>query len=331
MKDFLKNYWALGVPLAVLVVAILFLVRKSGDRENETIVGMIDATNVDVAAEFPGRLDSLYVKQGDTVQSGQLLGVLRTNEIDAIRAQAQAGIAAARGQLDLLEKGTRPELVQSASKLYQISQDQYDLFSKTNDRMQRLYNADVISGQEKDIFYFKYQASKKEMETARLNLEMLQKGVSPELIQSAKAIVEQAEQAYALTRALHDNTRIYAPANGVITGLVIHQGEIVAIGYPIMTIEKEHSKVLRFNVRQDRSSKLPLGATANVNVPGCEPDHFEVVVTSVSPSLDFANWVPTKDRGQFELRTFTIECRPGDRAAVKGLRSGMTAALQLPQ
>lgn len=330
MKDLLKNYWALLVPVIVLVVALLFLLKKSGNDAPDTIVGMIDATNVDVAAEFPGRLDSLFVEKGDTVRTGQLLGVLRTNEIDAIRAQAKAGIAAARGQLDLLQRGTRSELVQSASKLYQISEDQYDLFSKTNERMQRLYNADVISGQERDIFYFKYQASKKEMETAKLNLEMLQKGTSPELIQSAKAIVEQAEQAYELTKALHDNTRIFAPADGVITSLVIHQGEIVAIGYPIMTIEKNNSTVLRFNVRQDKSAGLKLGTGASVRVPGCDPDHFGVVVSSISPSLEFANWVPTKDRGQFELRTFTIEFRPKDPAAIKGLRSGMTAALQLP-
>lgn len=330
MKDFFKNYWALLVPLVVLVIALLFLLKKTGNNQEENLVGMIDATNIDVAAEFPGRLDSLFVEQGDTVRIGQLLGVLRTNEIDAIRSQAKAGIEAAKGQLELLQNGARSELVQATSKLYQISQDQYDLFSKTNDRMQRLYNADVISGQERDIFFFKFEASKKEMEMAKLNLDMLKNGTRPELIKSAKAIVQQAQQAYELTRALHDNTRIYAPANGVITNLVIHQGEIVAIGYPIMTIEKENSTVLRFNVRQDRSSKLPVGAKAAVRVPGCQPDQFEVVVSTVSPSLEFANWVPTKDRGQFELRTFSIECKPKDPAAIKGLRSGMTASLQLP-
>lgn len=327
MKNFLKNYWALSIPIIVLAVALFFLF-KTGGKEDDNPIGMVDATSIDVAAEFPGRLDSLFVHQGDTVKQGQLLGVLRTNEIDAIRSQALAAIDAAKGQLDLLKQGPREEVIEATNKLYQISQDQYDLFSKTYDRMQRLYNADVISGQEKDIFYFKYQASKKEMETAKLNLDMLQKGTRPELIKSANAIVKQAEQAYELTKALHENTRIYAPATGVITSLIIHQGEIVSIGYPIMSIEKENSSIIRFNIRQDNASLLKQGTTVKVKVPGCTPEVFEAQVSTISPSLEFANWVPSKDKGQFELRTFTIELKPS-LSSINGLRSGMTASLQL--
>lgn len=330
MKNFLKQYWALFIPLIILVTAIWFLFKQA-DTTSDAPIGMVDATSVDVAAEFPGRLDSLFVAQGDTVKAGQLLGVLRTNEIDAIRSQALAAVDAAKGQLELLQAGPRQELVSATGKLYNIAEDQYELFSKTYQRMQRLYNADVISGQERDIFFFKYQAAQKEMETAKLNLEMLQKGTRPELLKSARAIVQQAEQAYELTQSLKENTRIYSPANGVITSLVIHQGEIVSIGYPIMSVEKEHSFILRFNIRQDQAASLQPGTTTTVQVPGCSPETFQVTVSSIAPSLTFANWVPSKDKGQFELRTFTIEFKPSQPSAVQGLRSGMTASLQLPR
>ncbi|WP_276483826.1 HlyD family secretion protein [Paraflavitalea pollutisoli] len=329
MNAFFRQYWALFIPLFILAIAIWFLFRRSGST-NDAPIGMIDATSVDVAAEFPGRLDSLFIAQGDTVKAGQLLGVLRTNEIEAIRSQALAAVDAAKGQLELLQAGPRQELVGATGKLYEIAEDQYDLFSKTYQRMQRLYNADVISGQERDIFFFKYQAAQKEMETAKLNLEMLQKGTRPELLRSARAIVQQAEQAYELTKVLKENTRIYSPANGVITSLVIHQGEIVSIGYPIMSVEKENSFVLRFNIRQDQAAAFRPGTTTTVRVPGCSPETFPVTVTSIAPSLTFANWVPSKDKGQFELRTFTIEFKPSQPNTVNGLRSGMTASLQLP-
>jgi len=328
MKQLLKQYWALLIPIVILIIALFFLFKRS-DNDDEQLIGMVDATSIDVAAEFPGRLDSLLVHQGDTVARGQLLGVLRTTEIDAIRAQALAAVEAAKGQQELLQQGPRSELVSATGKLYNIAQDQYEQFSKTYERMQRLYNADVISGQERDVFFFKYQAAKKEMETAKLNLEMLQKGTRPEVLKSADAIVEQAQQAYELTKALKENTRIYAPADGVITSLVIHEGEIVSIGYPIMSIEKKNSFILRFNIRQDIAAKLKPGTEAKVKVPGCDPPVFDVTVTSIAPSLTFANWVPSKDKGQFELRTFTIEFKPKNPAAVSGLRSGMTAALQL--
>ncbi|NRF40907.1 HlyD family secretion protein [Pedobacter foliorum] len=329
MKDLLKNYWALLIPILVVIIALFFFLSGNKDDENN-FVGMVDASSVDVAAEFPGRLDSLFVEQGDTVKAGQLVAILRSNEIDAIKNQALSAIDAAKGQQELLTNGARPELIEATSKLYQISQEQYNLFNTTYQRMERLYNADVISGQEKDVFYFRYQAAKKEMETAELNLKMLKNGTRPELLKTANAIVKQAEQAYELTKSLGDNTKVHAPADGVISSLVTHQGEIVSIGYPMMTIEKKNSTLLRFNIRQDKANLLKLGAVASVKVPGCDPETFNVKVTSISPTLEFANWVPSKDKGQFELRTFTIELKPENQSQIKGLRSGMTASLILP-
>lgn len=329
MKNIIKKYWLLLIPVLVVIVALFFFL-KGNKNENDHLIGMVDASSVDVAAEFPGRLDSLLVSQGDTVKAGQLVAILRSNEIDAVKAQALSAIDAARGQQELLTQGARPELIEATSKLYQISEEQYKLFSTTYERMERLYNADVISGQEKDVFYFRYQAAKKEMETARLNLKMLKDGTRPELLKTANAIVKQAEQAYELTKALGDNTKVYAPADGVISSLIIHQGEIVSVGYPMMTIEKKNSALLRFNVRQDKASLLKPGTKLSVRVPGCEPETFPVKVTAVSPTLEFANWVPSKDKGEFELRTFTIELKPENLSQIKGLRSGMTASLILP-
>lgn len=330
MKEIFKNYWALIIPIFVVIAGLIFFL-KDNNKEDDNFIGMVDATSVDVAAEFPGRLDSLLVKLGDTVKTGQLLAVLRSNEINAINAQALSAIDAAKGQQELLTQGARPELIEATSKLYQISQEQYKLFSNTYDRMERLYNEDVISGQEKDVFYFKFQAAKKEMETAQLNLQMLKNGTRPELLKTANAIVKQAEQAYELTKALGDNTRVYAPADGVISNLVTHQGEIISIGYPIMTIEKKNSTIIKFNIRQDKSNLLKVGSKTTVKVPGCEPETFDAVVHSIAPTLEFANWVPSKDKGEFELRTFTIEVKPENLAQIKGLRSGMTASLILPQ
>ncbi|WP_143306807.1 HlyD family secretion protein [Chitinophaga vietnamensis] len=329
MKNILKNYWALLIPLLVLIIALIFFLKKPGDAD-KTIIGMVDADYVDVAAEFPGRLDSLVVEQGDTVKKGQLLGVLRATEINAIRNQALAAIEAAQSQLTLLEKGARPEAIKAADNLYKITQDQYALMQKTYQRMENLFNDQVISGQEKDLVYFKLQAAKKEMETAKLNMDMLQQGSRPEMIQAAAAILKQAQEGYQLTKALADNTYIHAPSDGIISSMVIEEGEIVAIGYPLMTIQKPATYHMRFNIRQDEMKGLQNGARVKMRVPGCTPENFDAEVYKVAPSLTFANWVPVKERGQFELRTFTVDCKPVSQSALQGLRPGMTASMQIP-
>lgn len=327
MRNFFKNYWALFVPVMVLLIALLFLFRQSPGKEADTLIGMVDAEFVDVAAEFPGRLDSLFVQSGDTVQKGQLLGVVRTKEIDAVNRQALAAIDAASSNLNLLRKGARPEVVQSAMNVYSIAQQQYELARTTYQRIQNLYDKEIVSGEERDVIQFKLEAAQKEMEIARLNWEMLQKGTQPEVIAAATAILQQAKQVYELTKSLTENTRIIAPANGVLSTLIIHEGEIVSIGYPMMTIQKHDSYFVRFNVRQDKMQALTRGAKVQLQIPGCVPERIHATVSNIAATLSFANWVPTKDRGQFELRTFTVECRPDDRGAIKGMRPGMTASL----
>lgn len=327
MSNFLKNYWAVFIPVIVLLIALYFLFNRSTTKEDAILVGMVDAEFVDVAAEFPGRLDSLFAHAGDTVQKDQLLGVVRTKEINAINNQALAAIDAAKSNLRLLEKGPRPEIVQSSANVFKIAQDQYTLANTTYERILNLYNKEVVSGEEKDIIHFKLQAAQKEMEIAKLNWEMLQKGTQPEIIAAASAILKQAEQAYELTRSLSENTRITAPAAGIISTLIIHEGEIVSIGYPMMTIQKNDSYFIRFNVRQDKMKRLQMGNTVTIRIPGCEPEQIRAVVDKIAPTLSFANWVPTKDRGQFELRTFTIECKPENMRGIRGLRPGMTASL----
>src|SRR5699024_11139184 len=120
---------------------------------------------------IPGRLDSLLVHQGDTVKKGDLLAVIKGNEINAVQQQALAAITAAQSQVDLLQKGARPEAIQSAKNLQHIAQKQYDLVKKSYQRMQKLYQNNVISGQERDMVQFKFQAAKKELESAKLPVQ----------------------------------------------------------------------------------------------------------------------------------------------------------------
>lgn len=328
MKNFFKNYWALSIPLVILIIAILFLFKRPSSQENR-VIGMVNAEFTDVAAELPGRLDSLFVKQGDTVKAGQLLAVLKGTEVNLIQQQALSAIHVAQNQLDLLKSGPRSSVVQSAQNLQQIAEEQNNLAEKTYQRMQNLYKDSIVSGQEKDMVYFRYQAAQKELESAKAHAASLKSGSRPEMIRAAAAVLQQAEQAYALSKSVAENTQIYAPVSGIVSTLIIAKGEIVSIGYPMMTIQKNHSYFVQFNVRQDKMKGLQKGDKVTLHIPGCEPEKVEAIVSNIAPALDFANWVPEEQSGQFELRTFTIQCKPTE--AVENLRPGMTAALNLPK
>jgi len=330
MNPYIKKYWPIVVPVLIVCFAVVVLVSRCGHTGEKTVIGMADAEFINISSVIPGKMDSLLIKEGDTVKENQLLAVLSSTEVGTLGQQAKLNLEAANIQLELLRKGTRPELIGMAENLYQIAQKQYEVARQTNERIENLFQKQVISGEERDLVNLKYQAALHEMESAKMNLEMLRKGNRPELIKSAEIGVQQATQGMILSQTIRGDARILAPTDGIVTSVVIHKGEFVSIGYPIITLMKNHTQFIRFNIRQDRMKGISTGKTFNITMAGCEPESFPAIVSHIEPTLTFADWVPVKESGSFELRTFTVELRLTNPSAVTGFRPGMTASLALP-
>lgn len=328
MKNFIKNYWAVFIPIIVLVIALVYLFQnKSPEKNKESVIGMVDAEFVDVSASLPGRVIELLVKEGDEVKEGQVVAQMKTSEIETIQAQVSEAVTVAQNQLDKINRGVEPEVLKSAENLQQIAKQQMDLMNKTYTRFQNLYSEGVISGQERDVIYFKYKAAQKELETANLNVQLLQRGNNQELKNSAQAILNQAKGADQLAQEIKDNASIKAPASGKISTMVSNKGEMVNAGYPMMTIQKDNSFFVKFNIRQNQMNKIDKGSTVKMKIPGCLPEEIKGTVVELAPALGYADWVPEKQNGEFELRTFQIKVKPENINSIKGLRSGMTAQL----
>lgn len=328
MKNFIKNYWAVFIPIIVLVIALIYLFQnKSPENNKEAVIGMVDAEFVDVSASLPGRVIELLVKEGDEVKEGQVVAQMKTSEIETIQAQVSEAVTVAQNQLDKINRGVEPEVLKSAENLQQIAKQQMDLMNKTYTRFQNLYSEGVISGQERDVIYFKYKAAQKELETANLNVQLLQRGNNQELKNSAQAILNQAKGADQLAQEIKDNASIKAPASGKISTMISNKGEMVNAGYPMMTIQKDNSFFVKFNLRQNQMTKIDKGSTVKMRIPGCLPEEIKGTVVELAPALGYADWVPEKQNGEFELRTFQIKVKPENINSVKGLRSGMTAQL----
>lgn len=331
MKNFVKNYWAVFIPIVVLAAALIYLLKeKSADTPNDAVIGMVDAEFVDVSASLPGRVLDIPVKEGDEVKEGQTIAQMKTSEIETIQSQVADAVEIARNQLDKVNRGVEPEVMASAKNLQQIAQQQMDLMSKTYSRFQNLYSEGVVSGQERDVIYFKYKAAQKELETAKLNVQLLERGNNKEMKNSAQAILNQAHNAEKLTQEIKDNASLKAPVSGTISTIVSKKGEMVNAGYPMMTIQRDDSFFVKFNLRQNQMAKINKGSMVSMKIPGCIPETMKGRVSELAPALGYADWVPEKQNGEFELRTFQIKVKPENFKNIKGLRSGMTAQLILP-
>lgn len=330
MKNWIKNYWALFIPILVLVATLVYmLINKKSEVKEDQILGMVEAEFVDVSSSMPGRLQEILVKTGQQVQLNDVVAVLKTNEIETLKSQSTEAVNIAKNQLDLLNRGVAPEVIQSAMNVLKIAQDQVELMTKTNQRFQDLYKEGVVSGQERDLVYFRYKAAQKELETAKLNVDLLLKGSNDQMINTAKSVVNQAQSAEKLLNEVKENAHLKSPETGTVSTIVSKVGEMVNAGYPIMTIQKNNSFSIHFNIRQDMMNKVQEGQLVKVKIPGVTPEIIDAKVSELATALGYSDWVPENQSGQFQLKTFKVTVVPMNMNQIKGLRAGMTAQLLL--
>lgn len=326
MKQQIKNYWPLIVPISVLVIAMVFW--AGGESEEKLLIGMVEADYVDVASEIPGRLQARYVELGDSVQEGQVLARMSPKEVEAITGQSQAAVDAAEAQLKMMKDGARQEEKEAAKNVYLIAKDQYELAEKTWRRMDTLYKDSVIAGEEHDLAEFNFKASEKAMLAAKSRYNLLVNGARPEAIEAAEALVDQAQNALNFTSTLGENLEIIAPTNGLISSLAIEEGEVVMVGYPLATIQKQGTLHVVLQIRQDQMSNIKVGTVLKGTIPGATEGYVDFEVTHRNVMMDYADWIPTNEKGSFDLKSFEVLLEPSN--PIENMLPGMTVAFKLP-
>ena len=90
---------ATAVALAGVIAYVLVLYAHRLPEGLIQANGRIEGDVISIAAKLPGRIAELKVREGDSVQPGQVLVVLDSEQINARIAQARAASAALEAQL----------------------------------------------------------------------------------------------------------------------------------------------------------------------------------------------------------------------------------------
>jgi HlyD family secretion protein len=317
----------LAIPAAIALIAVAVLITRAMRTRPVVIVGMVEGTQVDVAAKIPGRLDSIFVREGDRVRKGQLLATLESREVDAKVGQARGAMDAARARMDMAHHGARVEEREAIRRLYNESQHQFDLAEKTYHRIQSLFADSVVSAQERDQVEFKYKAALEERDAAKAKLEMVMNGARSEDIEAATGLFHQAENAFGEASSYQQETRMVSRLDGEVCKRTVDAGEMVAAGYPVFTILDTADMWVTLQLREDQMAGVHIGSELPAVFPALGNRRLSLRVSSMAPMADFATWRATNQRGDFDLKTFEIKLRPP--SGIEGWRPGMTAQVQL--
>lgn len=136
------------ILLAVVVLAAGFggwWWYQSQQDKTLTLYGNVDIRTVNMSFRVGGRLASLTVDEGDAITAGQTLGELDKAPYQNALLQAQAGVAVAQAQYDLMQAGYRDEEVAQAAAAVKQAQAAYDYAQNFFNRQQGLWKSRTVS------------------------------------------------------------------------------------------------------------------------------------------------------------------------------------------
>jgi HlyD family secretion protein len=322
-----RSYIILSLPIVLAIVGIIVLIANSYATKREVIGGIVEVSDVDVASKIPGRIDTIFVQEGDQVQKGQILARMESKEMDAKVEQAKGMMDAAKSKFDMASNGARPEEKEAVKNLYLQAKHQYELADKTWKRISSLYTDSLVSAQEKDVVEFQYKAAQEQMDAAKAKYDMVIKGARVEEIEGAKSLYYQAQNGYKEALAYQEELLLKSPVNGELQKKVTEAGEIISSGYPLFTIIDLNDIWVTVQLKETQMSGIRKGNTYRGTIPALGNKSEEFEITYISSMGDFSTWKPTNQKGEFDIKTFEVRLRSKSR--IDGLRPGMTVNIEL--
>ncbi|GAB1350561.1 HlyD family secretion protein [Ignavibacteriales bacterium] len=323
----MKYFLVLLIPVILIITGAIFMGKSEETTKKTIITGMVEARDIDVSSKIAGRISNIYFEEGATVIAGDLLASIKSKELEAKVGQAENLKNAAQAKYKMALNGARPEEKEAVEKLYNQSKYQFDLATKTWNRMQNLYNEQLISAQERDVYEFQFKAAEEQMMAAKAKLDLVLAGARPEEKEMAKSSFMQAESGVSEVLAYQEELSIKAPVSGELKKKIVDVGEITSAGYPIFTILDLSDVWITLQLKETMLEATKKGAIIKGKIPAFSNKEYEFEVFYISPMGEYANWRPTNQKSDFDIKTFEVRLRPKDKSLK--LRPGMSVNFEM--
>ncbi|WP_314914065.1 efflux RND transporter periplasmic adaptor subunit [Acinetobacter harbinensis] len=256
---------------------------------------VVTVSRTQVGSEITGVVLKRLVQEGDRVTRGDLLLVLRSDELTAQVRQAEAA-------LNELMSSTRPQAsVDLANTQVQLAQASREL-----QRRRILAKDSVISKEELEQSEKAESLARNNVESARLKALALAPGKAEEIVLRERLVALQAQLA---------KTQVRSEVTGIVLTRNVEPGDLVQPSMTLFTIALDGNTEIRVPLDERNLPRLALQQNASV-IADAYPDRpFPAQINFIAPSID-------PERGTVEVR-LTVDPVPDF------LRQDMTVSVNI--
>ena len=269
----------------LLLLPALILAACSGEPDT----GFHGYAEGDYAALAPlgsGRIESVNVREGDTVSAGTLLFTLDTENEDAAVAAAEARLAASEARFDDAAAGGRaPEIAavrdQLSAARASAAQAQEDVT-----RARELFGRGVLPRARLDEAEAAATAANARVSELRERVTVAELPAREGQLRALTAEIEAAEASVVQAREALSRRRVSAPADGRVERQIRFAGELAGPGQPVLRFLPDGSVFAVLFIPEAELASTPTGSVLTVSCDGC-PSGLTATVTRIDSEAEF--------------------------------------------
>lgn len=312
MKKIFTGFMAVAILLGSLTgcgaenqqTEVTVAVAKSGkDLSSMVWQGTVEAlSSVDVMPNGSGKILEIPVKEGDHVNSGDVLFQVDDQDARLQLEQARAGYQAAEAAFKNAEKASQQNTgVRPAEIAFNTARDNFS-------RMQALYEGGAVSQAE-------YEGAKAQMDTAAVQLQAATNGQAGNY-EVTKAQLDSAKASLDIVQKKFDDCKVTSPISGMVTNVYVELGQMVSPQVKAMTVIDDSGKKVKIQVADMDIDQLKTGMDMRVSLQplgeGCQGTISEIsAVTNASTGM-FTVTVQLEEASKVSYIGLTADLRVSD-------------------
>jgi HlyD family secretion protein len=256
---------------------LLALLAACSSTESAPIVGTLERHRIEVAATASEQIIQLAVREGDVVQSGQLLAELdsgvQTAQSEALAAQVQQQ----RGRLRELQNGARIEERTVVQARLTAAQADLAQAEKEYQRLLTLSQQGLVATSQLDLQQRARAGAMAAVTSARADVQLLQVGTRREQLQQAQAALAASTAQLTSQTIMQGRLRLTAPMAGRVESIPYRVGERPPLGAPVVVMLDAGAPFVRVYVPEQLRAAIAGGDTVTVRVDGVSTPQRGVV------------------------------------------------------
>ena len=294
----MNRKWTVLAIVLPLIFAGCARTTKSAEKDSLFVSGRIDGDTVDVSPKRDGKIVEILVREGDSVQAGQLLARISSPQdeaqVDAQKAHVvederrlEEAESAGPARVALAEANlaaSKADYVRNQAELQQAEVDakRYPPLVETGAA------AEQLGDQQKTklkVAVASTDASHKQVLAAEASLAQAKAQLAQ--IPTAKANLASSK---AQLRRFEENVndlRITAPIAGTILTRSAEPGRVIAAGQTILTMVDLQKLYLRGFVPEGEVGKVKVGQQAKIYLDSNPKEEIQAEVIRIDPHVMF--------------------------------------------